>query len=87
MLGTNFSPIETPNYGVNVMTIDMSNVTLKKTAYEGQYEKYNKLDDNGIRNLIEMAKNDVMKADYKILAASAIAKERDLSLGEPIITE
>ena len=87
MLGTNFSPIETPNYGVNVMTIDMSNVTLKKTASEGQYEKYNKLDDNGIRNLIEMAKNDVMKADYKKIAAFTIAKERDLSDGELIITE
>ena len=60
------------------MTIDLSNVTLVKTARESVEDKYQEMDDDGIRNLIEMAKTGVMKAEYKIDAAVAIAVERCL---------
>lgn len=60
------------------MPIDLSKYTTIRTARETVEEKYRKLDDAGILNLIEMAKNGTMKDLMRIDVAAAIAVERGL---------
>lgn len=60
------------------MSIDLSKYTTIRSAAETVEDKYRKLDDAGILNLIEMAKAGTMKDPMRINIALTIATEREL---------
>ena len=60
------------------MTVDLSKVTTIRSAAETVEDKYQRLDDAGILNLVEMAKSGTMKDPMRIAIAIDIATERGL---------
>lgn len=60
------------------MSIDLTKVTTIRSAAETVEDKYRRLDDAGILNLVEMAKAETMKDPMRIGIAVGIAKERGL---------
>jgi len=63
---------------MEIVPMDLSKVMTIRSSQDLIEAKYQKLDDAGIINLVEMAKDGSMKDSRRIAIALDIAKERGL---------